>query len=221
MRSSRSFTVFRTPTMAMIAAAALLAACNREPAAKPDTTAAGEVARPDTTRPDTTTAPAAMPTPAPAPTPSWTDGQILAFAAAASTGEIEQAKLAEKKASNSAVRAFARQMVTDHEAMLREGNAFAKKNAITPDTTKDAVTDLMKGARDAMKDLTEKPAGKDWDASYMDKQIDAHKTVLDKLQDAENATTNAALKDMLNKAVGKVQSHLTKAQDIKSNQLKA
>lgn len=214
MRSRQTFIGMHAHVAAMIATAALLAACNREPGAKADTTAAGEVARPDTT-----TVPAT--TPAPAPNPSWTDGQILAYAAAASKGEIDQAKLAEKKATTPAVRAFARQMVTDHQAMLREGNAFAKTNAIMPDTTKDAVTDLMKGAQDAMKDLSEKPSGKDWDGSYMDKQIDAHKAVLDKLQEAENATTNAALKDLLNKAVGKVQSHLTKAQDVKNNQLKA
>ena len=47
------------------------------------------------------------------------------------------------------------------------------------------------------------------------------KAVLDKLQDFEKATTNAQLKEMLNKAVGKVQSHLTKAQDIKDNKIKA
>jgi putative membrane protein len=206
MRLTRSHT-------GVILAAALLAACNRE-AAKPDTTAAGEVAKPDTT-----VAPAT--TPAPAPNPTWTDGQIIAFAAAASTGEIEQGKLAAKKATNAAVKAFARQMVTDHQTMLREGNAFAKTNSITPDTTKDAVTDLMKGAQDAIKDLNEKPSGKDWDKNYMDKQIDAHKAVLDKLQDAEKSTTNTALKDLLNKAVGKVQSHLTKAQDVKDNKLKS
>ena len=55
----------------------------------------------------------------------------------------------------------------------------------------------------------------------MDKEIDAHKAVLDKLQDFEKSTTNAKLKDMLNKAVGTVQSHLTKAQDIKDNKIKA
>ena len=55
----------------------------------------------------------------------------------------------------------------------------------------------------------------------MSKQVDEHKAVLDKLQNFEKSTTNTKLKDMLNTAVGKVQSHLTKAQDVNDNKIKA
>jgi hypothetical protein len=94
-------------------------------------------------------------------------------------------------------------------------------NKITPDTTQSDITGLTKDSQSLIKDLTDKPAGNDWDAAYMSKQVDEHKAVLDKLQNFEKSTTNTKPKDLLNTAVGKVQSHLTKAQDVKDNKIKA
>ena len=88
-------------------------------------------------------------------------------------------------------------------------------------TSRVAPNNIHSNARDELTDLTNKPAGKDWDGAFMDKEIDGHKAVLDKLQDFEKSTTNPKLKEALNKAVGKVQSHLTKAQDIKDNKIKS
>jgi|SRR5438874_3957482 len=151
----------------------------------------------------------------------WTDGQILAFATAANKGEIAEGKLATTKATNPKVKAFARQMVTDHTKMLTEGTAFAKKNNITPDTTKSDVTDLQKDANNELQDLTTKAKGADWDKDFIDKEIDGHKKVLDKLQNAKKATTNAELGEMLTKATAKVQEHLQKAQALKDSTLKS
>ena len=147
----------------------------------------------------------------------WTDAQILAFAAAGDSGEIAEGKLAQTKATNAQVKAFGKQLVTDHQAMLRDGRQFATAHNITPDSTKNDVTDLRKDARDELKDLTDKQAGADWDKEFLDKQIDGHKEVLGKLQDAAKATTDSSLRQMLTKASGKVQEHLTKAQALKDN----
>lgn len=221
MRSTLTHTGTRTFGIVAVAAATLLAGCKSERGTPSDTTASGEVvARPAT---DTTAMPATTPaTPAASTIPNngWTDAQIVAFAEAASQGEIEEGRLAERKATIPAVKALARQMVADHRVMLKDVQAFATKQSIAPDTTKGDVGDLMKDARDGLKELTTKAASADWDANYLDKQISGHKAVLDKLQDAEKATTNAQLKEMLNKAVGKVQSHLTKAQDVKDHSIK-
>jgi putative membrane protein len=149
----------------------------------------------------------------------WTDGQILAFTSTANKGEIAEGKLAETKATNAKVKAFARQLVTDHTAMQSEGNAFAKKNNITPDSTKGDVRDLAKDANDEMQDLNSKAKGADWDKNFVDKEIDGHKKVLDKIHDLQNSTQNAQLKDMLTKAATKVQQHLDKAQALKDSTL--
>ncbi len=150
----------------------------------------------------------------------WTPASVLGFASAASNGEIREGELAIRKATNSAVKAFARQVVTDHRAMVSDGKALASKLNISPDTADDDVRDVIKHGADEIKDLTDKPAGLDWDEDYIDKQIDGHKDVLDKLQDAAKNTTDADLRASLEKATGKVQEHLTKAQDIKDNALK-
>ena len=147
----------------------------------------------------------------------WTDGQIIALASAANRGEIAQGKLAEQKATSSAVKAFAKQMVTDHTAMQKQGSDLAKKLSITPDTTKSDVTDLEKNANDGLNDLRSKPAGKDWDSDYVNKQVDAHQHVLDELTDAAKATQNAEVRAMLEQATGTVQKHLTRATALKES----
>lgn len=213
-------TTYGRQCMIALAAATLLVGCKPKESTTDTTSAAGAVAtgsdsanraRTDTTNPNANAS----------ANGGWTDGQILAFATAANRGEIAEGKLAETKATNAKVKAFGRQMVTDHTAMLHEGTSFAKKNNITPDSTKNDVTDLEKNSIDEMKDLQTKKKGNDWDKDFIDKEIDGHKAVLDKLQQAQNATTNAQLKEMLTKATAKVQEHLTKAQAIKDSTLKS
>jgi putative membrane protein len=208
--------------MLALSAATLLVACKGNGNANTDTTtAAGAVA----TGSDSANRAAGATTGANAnantSNNSWTDGQILAFASAANKGEIAEGKLAETKATNPKVKAFARQLVSDHTAMLSEGNSFAKKNNITPDSTKNDVQDLQKDAQKDMQDLQSKAKGNDWDKDFVDKEIDGHKMVLQKLQDAQNATSNAQLKELLTKAQQKVQSHLDKAQALKDSTLKS
>jgi putative membrane protein len=151
----------------------------------------------------------------------WNSANVLAFAGAANNAEIREGQLGARKATTSAVKAFARQIVADHRTMLTDGKALAAKLNVKPDTADDDVRDLVKHADDEIKDLTDKKAGLDWDEAFIDKQIDGHKDVLDKLQDAAKNTTDPELRATLEKATGKVQEHLTKAQDIKDNALKA
>lgn len=150
----------------------------------------------------------------------WTPAGILGYTTVANAGEIEEAKLAATKATNPAVKAFARELAADHEAMLKEGNALASKLGISADTTDGDAHDLLKDSRDELKDMNDKAAGADWDKDFINKEIDGHQKVLDKLQDAAKNTTDADLRAALEKATGKVQQHLTKAQDIKANKLK-
>jgi putative membrane protein len=213
-------TRFGRHCMLALSAATLLVACKGNGANTDTTSAAGAMA----TGSDSASRMAGASTGASATTTTnrnWTDGQILAFASAANKGEIAEGKLATTKATNAKVKAFARQLVTDHQAMLNEGNAFAKKNNITPDSTKDDVKDLQKEAQEDIQDMTTKAKGNDWDKDFVDKEIDGHKKVLEKLQDAQNATSNTQLKDMLSKAATKVQDHLQKAQALKDSTLKS
>jgi putative membrane protein len=149
----------------------------------------------------------------------WTPASIVGYAATADSGEIALGRLGEKKATNPAVKAFAREMVTDHSAMLKGDRDLGNKLNAKWDSTTSNVGDLLNHTRDELKDLTDKAKGADWDGDYMDKMIDDHQTVLNKLQDAAKNTTDTNVQSALEKATAKVQEHLTKAQDIKNNKL--
>ena len=151
----------------------------------------------------------------------WTDASIFGLVGAASAGEVRESQLAARKATNPAVKKYAQQLVTDHRALANEMKSLAAKLSVTPDTADGDVRDVMKDASDEIKELTDKPAGADWDNEYIDNQIDDHKDLLDKLQDAAKNTTSTELRGAIEKATGKVQEHLTKAQSIKENELKS
>jgi putative membrane protein len=196
------------PAIAGLLFAAALAAC-----AKKD-----EVATGDTTRKDTTAAAAATATPAtPAATVAkWTPATLLGYTWAANDGEVQLGKLGQTKATNAEVKAFAKMMVTEHGKMLADSKALGAKLNATADTTVDDVKDLMGHAKDELKDLTDKAKGADWDKNYMDKMIDDHQKVLDKLQSAAKDNTDAEVTKALTEATGHVQEHLTKAQAIRA-----
>ena len=151
----------------------------------------------------------------------WTDASIFGLVGVASAGEIRESQLAAKKATNPAVKKYAQQLVNDHRALANQMKSLAAKLSVTPDTADGDVHDVMENARDQVKDLTDKPAGADWDKKFIDNEIDDHKDLLDKLQDAAKNTSNTELRTAIEKATGKVQEHLTKAQNIKDNELKS
>ena len=105
--------------------------------------------------------------------------------------------------------------------MMSDTKLLASKLHATSDTAAHDAHDLADDARGAIKDLTDKKAGTDWDDDYIDKMVDGHKKVLDKLQDAAKNTTNTELRTALEQVTGKVQQHLTKAEDIKAHRPKA
>jgi putative membrane protein len=147
---------------------------------------------------------------------AWTNDHIFGFAHNANEGEIALGKLAETKATNAKVKAFAAEMVKDHQAMMKDTHALMEKVKATPDSTWDDAKDLASGAADKLKELTDKAKGADWDKNYIDNQVDAHQKVLGKLQDAAKATTDSTVSAGLAKATAKVQEHLTKAQSIQA-----
>jgi putative membrane protein len=202
---------FNAPTVAALLLAASVAGCKKEQASNGlDTTAAAAA------KMDTAAAPAMAPTPAAATTSAWSSPSVVGFAWAANNGEIAMGKLGAQKATSPAVKAFAKQMVTDHTAMLADTKKLATKISATPDTTTGDVHDLMSNGNDEVKELTDKAVGADWDKNYMDKMIADHQKVLGKLQDAAKNTTDPDVTKALEATTGKVQAHLTKAQDIKA-----
>jgi len=117
---------------------------------------------------------------------------------------------------NPKVKAYGRMLATDHQAGLAEARSLASKLNVTYDSTSDNAKDLLNKNRDDYKDLNDAKVGNDWDKKFLDHAIDDHQHVLDKLQDASKNTTDPELRASLEKTTGKVQEHLTKAQDLKA-----
>lgn len=144
------------------------------------------------------------------------DAQIAGIVVTANTVDIDAGKLAEKMASGKEVKAFARQMVTDHTGVNKQVSALAKKLKLTPqdsDTSKslkqdgDANIAKLKGLK-----------GKDFDKAYIDNEVTYHQTVVDALDKTlvPNAK-NAQLKDTLVKVRPAFVAHLEHAKNIQSS----
>jgi len=203
------------PALAGLLLAATVAACAKkeESNGTVDTTAAKPM---DTTAAATTTPKDTTNGGSPTNVGKWTPAATVGFAMAADMGEIAMGKLGETKGTAADVKAFGREMVTDHTKMLSGDKTLATKLNTTADTTSGDAHDLAGHANDEMNDLNGKAKGADWDKNYMDKMVSDHQDVLGKLQDAAKNNTEANVTKALSDASAKVQEHLTKAQAIRA-----
>jgi putative membrane protein len=184
--------------VAMLAVAALAAAaCSKKDNYASDTTAAAS----STTMGDTS----AMSTNAPA-SGTWSDANIFALLDEANAADSSAGSVAATKATSSAVRSFARDMMRDHHTLRAQGAALAKKLNITPAAPSDDPVTSM--AQDETNTLNSTAKG------YIDAEVNAHKAVLDMATKAAGQTQNSELKNLIQKAAPVIQAHLTKAESI-------
>ena len=145
---------------------------------------------------------------------AWSNDKFFGYAHNADVGEIALGKLASTKATSPAVKAYGKEMVKDHQAMMAESHALMTKLNAKADSTWDDAKSIASDGTDKLKELTDKKAGADWDKNYIENQIDTHQRVLSKLTDAAKNNTDKTVTDALAKATSKVQEHLTKAQAL-------
>ncbi len=143
---------------------------------------------------------------------AWTDADIFAMVGAVNRGEIAEGRMAETKATNPAVRAFAKDMVTAHAMLLNQGQALAKRLNITPSASADtAIVAMNKTMASAVGNM---PKGMAFDTAYVNSQIQGHTMALDLVKNAEGRAQNAQLKTMLTTAQPIIQKHLDRIKDI-------
>jgi len=185
-------------------AALLLVACHKTPdttAAASDTAAAAS---------DTVAASSAAVDAAAAPAPPAAD--FVAKAAASDMYETAASKIAEKRAKSAEVKAFAKMMVADHAkstAAIKKAVADSGRTDITPPAAlpadKQALIDALNGASDA-----------DFDKTYVDQQVQAHKDALALMSSYASGGDVAQLKDAAAMIVPTVQTHLDHITAIQS-----
>lgn len=181
-------------------AALSVAACGQKDETKGSATPAEQAATPDANPAMTAATPA-----------DETKADVfVAKASEGNLGEIELGKLAETKAMDPKVKAFAKMMVTEHtKTGVEMGKAITASGlTLTPVSAPTEDINKMKA------DLTSADP-KDFDKKYIDGQIDAHHKVLNLLQHYAQAGDNKALQDFAAATAPHVQEHLTMAEDIK------
>jgi putative membrane protein len=141
------------------------------------------------------------------------DAQIAAITDAANMGEIEQAKLALRKAKDPQVKAFAQMMIDHHGTEQKKEQQLATSLNLQLETTQTS-TQLQTDSQNAISSLSSQ-TGADFDKAYMDLQVKEHKDVLDAIDNKlVPSAKNAQLKQALEAFRPKVQEHLQKAQEI-------
>ena len=196
----------RTSLLLLGTTAIVVAACSP----KSETANTGDTAA--TAAPATSTVPASTPAAAPA----VNDAQIAAIVVAANQVDIDAGKLAESKATNAKVKAFARQMVTDHSGVNKSASALVKKLGVTPEPNETSRS-LTAGGEQNRTSLQGK-SGADFDKAYIDNEVTYHQTVLDALDQTliPNAQ-NAELKNMLVTTRPAFEAHLKMAKDVQGS----
>ena len=128
-------------------------------------------------------------------------------------GEIAAGKIAETKASNADVKAYARDMVQAHTALDKRDTKVSGQTAATNAAIRDSVANAN---RAASSELQSANSGAEFDKAYINGQVQGHQNALSFLQAAQNQTQNADLKKLIAAAIPDVQKHLDRAKSLQS-----
>ncbi len=144
------------------------------------------------------------------------DAQIAHIVVTANQVDIDAGKLAEARASSADVRAFGKQMVTDHSAVNQQAVALATRLKVTPQDNPTSQSLKAGGAENVAK--LGKLSGAAFDKAYVDHEVAYHQQVLDAIDTTlvPNAQ-NAELKALIVKVRPAFVAHLEHAKMIQAS----
>lgn len=144
-----------------------------------------------------------------------TDAQIASIVVTANQVDIDAGKYAERHAHSADVKAFARQMVTDHTGVNKQAAALATKLKLTPQDNPTSQS-LKQGGMDTQKKL-DALKGAAFDKAYIDREVDYHAQVIDAIDKTLiPSAQNAELKELLVKYRPAFVGHLEHAKQIQA-----
>jgi putative membrane protein len=144
---------------------------------------------------------------------SVSDAQIAAIVVTANQVDIDAGKLAESKATDPDVKAFGKQMATDHTGVNKQASDLVTKLGVTPEDNATARS-LNSGGADNIAQLS-KLQGAAFDKAYIAHEVAYHQQVLDALDKTliPNAS-NEQLKALLVKVRPAFVAHLEHAKTL-------
>jgi putative membrane protein len=144
-----------------------------------------------------------------------TDPQIAHIAYTAGLIDIAAAKQALGKTSNKDVKAFAEDMVRDHEAVNKQALDLVKKLKVTPEDNDTSKT-LSKNAAAKLAEL-DKLSGAAFDKAYVANEVAYHKAVDGALETTLiPSSSNVELKSLLQTGLKIFQGHEQHAEHVAS-----
>jgi putative membrane protein len=121
--------------------------------------------------------------------------------------EVTLARLAERKAQNSAVKDFAQRAEQDHNQAQDEWVRLGSGNGLN------VSPGMGKLHRQKLSQL-EKVSGKEFDRAYMTMEIQNHKDYIDYLQREGRATHSAQVRQLVNNEIPQLKQHFEQAKQI-------
>src|SRR6266581_4282042 len=144
-----------------------------------------------------------------------TDPQFAHIVVTANQVDIDAGKLAQAKGSNKEVKAFGKQMATDHSGVNKQAVALVKKLKVTPEDNPTSQS-LKSGGADNVKHL-KTLKGAEFDKAYVDHEVAYHEQVLDAIDKTlVPSAKNEELKALLVKGRPAFVAHLDHAKQIQS-----
>ena len=145
---------------------------------------------------------------------SVNDAQIASIVVTANQVDIDAGKLAATQGSNAEVKAFGKQMATDHAGVNKQAVALVTKLKVTPEDNPTSQS-LKKGGEDNVKNLRSLK-GAAFDKAYIDHEVTYHQAVLDAVDKTliPNAK-NEELKALIVKVRPAFVAHLEHAKMVK------
>jgi putative membrane protein len=143
------------------------------------------------------------------------DAQIAAIVVTANQVDIDAGKLAETHGSTAEIKAFGKQMVTDHSGVNKQATVLVTKLKVKPEDNPTSESLKAGGQKNitALKVLK----GPAFDKAYIDNEVTYHQQVIDALDKTliPNAS-NAELKALLVKVRPAFVAHLEHAKKIQA-----
>jgi putative membrane protein len=136
------------------------------------------------------------------------DKKFLAMAAQSDQNEIALSKLADQKAANPAVKAFADKMITEHTKMTDSMKPYAESWGLTPPSGPDA---------DHQKELDKLNglSGSDFDKEYISDMVSDHSKALSAFTTEAKDTKDVKFRASVIKGKTAVAAHKNMAYDLK------
>jgi putative membrane protein len=137
------------------------------------------------------------------------DSGYIREAASLNQAEVRLGTMAEQRASNTAVKQFAQQMVADHSSMGQQWTSLAAQNGLPTSV-------FLNSIQQQTADQLSKLSGADFDRAYMSAMVADHEQAAGTLQRIGTYAQSAEVKRLAASGVSATEQHLSLARQVAS-----